>query len=227
MGREPALHRLDLVGIQHVDDGAALQVHHDRPVGPPVALRPFIDPDDLPAGHRRSGALLHPAQNGVVTDRHTEAATQSFPRPPAERMADHVGHDVRSIGPAPIDGCDARQGAGEKAHPARGLPAAPAADAYAQRHRGAHRRQIGEGSHVPTMARGRDVSAAGAGRLVRPTGDDRPAPSFRSTVVTVNSGDRGNNSWPDRDLGIVHRILGNARGATKVRQNPKSEAEPK
>src|SRR4051794_15332854 len=30
--------------------------------------------------------------------------------------------------------------------------------------------------------------------------------SFRSTVVPVNSGDCGNNSRPDMDLGIVHRI---------------------
>jgi hypothetical protein len=50
--------------------------------------------------------------------------------------------------------------------------------------------------------------------------------SFRSTVVNVKSGDGGNNSWPDRDLGIVHRILDNACGATNVRQNLEDEGEP-
>ena len=144
-------------------------------------------------------------------------------------MADHVGRDLRPIGSAAIDGRDARQPAGEKAHPARWLPAAPAADTHAQRHRGAHCRQIGEGPHVPTMARGGDVETCrqrGKGAWFGPLAMTVQPTSFRSTVVTVNSGDRGNNSWPDRDLGSVHRILVNARGATNVRQNLEDEGEP-
>src|SRR5437764_490133 len=113
-----------------------------RRCGPPRSCRrcalplgPFIDPDDLHAGDRRSSALLHPAQNGVITDRQAEAAAQSFPRPSAEGVADHVGHDVRPTGSAAIDVRDTRQCPGEKANRARGLPTAPAADTHPQRHR--------------------------------------------------------------------------------------------
>ena len=45
-------------------------------------------------GDRRLGAPLHLAQNDVVTYRHAEGAAQSVPRPPAEGVADHVGHDT-------------------------------------------------------------------------------------------------------------------------------------
>jgi hypothetical protein len=57
------------VRSQHVDHGAAFQVHHDRAVGQPFALRPFVDADDLRAGDRRSGARLQPAQDRVIADR--------------------------------------------------------------------------------------------------------------------------------------------------------------
>ena len=46
MGREPALHGLDVIRIQHVDHRAAFQVDDNRAVLQPFALGPFIHADD-------------------------------------------------------------------------------------------------------------------------------------------------------------------------------------
>src|SRR5215218_3939154 len=89
--------------------GTALQIHHDRAVGAPFALGPFIDADHLHASDGWPGALLQPAQDRVVTDRHAEAAAQSFTRPAAEGVAHQLGDQVRPARPAAVDVCDPRQ----------------------------------------------------------------------------------------------------------------------
>jgi hypothetical protein len=98
----------------------------------PFALRPFIDADDLRAREGQSGALLQPAHNRVVTDRHAEAATQSFTRPSAEGVAHQLDDEVCPTGSTAIDVGDLRQWPGKKTNRAAGLAAAPATDAHAQ-----------------------------------------------------------------------------------------------
>jgi hypothetical protein len=75
MGDQPLFDGLAGMRVEHVDHGAMFQIHHDRAVRSPFALGPFIDSDDSHASDGRPGALLQPAQDGVITDRQAEAAT--------------------------------------------------------------------------------------------------------------------------------------------------------
>jgi hypothetical protein len=123
MGREPPLHGLDVVCIQHVDHRSAFEVHHNRAVVQPFALRPFIHADVARIDDRGSRALLRPAHNRVVTHREAEAPHEPFTGPSAERVADQLRHHIRPACAAAMDLRHARQRPGEK----KG-PRTPAAD---------------------------------------------------------------------------------------------------
>jgi hypothetical protein len=162
---QPLLDRVGGVLIQHVHDRVAFQVHHDRAVGAPFALGPFIDADHLRAGHRRLGACLHPAQERVVADGESQALGKPLAGPPAERVPDQPSDGVRPAGAASAHRRDAGQAVGEHPHRTGPGTTTPPTHANVQRHGRADGRQVLQRPDERTMVRGRHAAARGAGRL--------------------------------------------------------------
>jgi hypothetical protein len=120
-----ASHCLGGMLIQHVDHGVAFQVHHDGAVGPSFALGPLVDANHPCLCRGGLGALLEPAQEGVVADGQPDTRRQSFAGPASERVPDQPRDDIRPTRAAPAELRDARQAVGEQPHGTRPGAAPP------------------------------------------------------------------------------------------------------
>ena len=98
MGREPALHSVDVIRIQHVDHHAAFEVDDNRAVIQPFALGPFINADDARVDDPWARPLLEPPHNRVVTHRQATTTQEPFPaRPPSAWPINSVTASARLV----------------------------------------------------------------------------------------------------------------------------------
>jgi hypothetical protein len=130
---------------------------------------PVIDADDLQgvgaAGHH-PGALFENAQDGVVTDRHTEATQEACAPATPERIADQVDDVAQTSRVARMSPAHIGEPFREHLGVASRVPTPPAADVEAERDGRPLRRQILQCPGVATMASTGPTTARGTARRV-------------------------------------------------------------
>ena len=150
-------------GVQHVGDGAALEIHDDCPVGKALSPAPVVDSDGLKRS--RIAALadmaLELSQYGVVAHRHGQTRQQPFADPAARRMAEQP-HGFADTPSFSREGRGVRQFLDEGLLPALLVATSPASHAHFDGHRRPLDRQILQAADMPAMSGRRNRSAAGA-----------------------------------------------------------------